>query len=192
MKRWYLVPVEEGPDWREVKYFKTRYGSGTIICKMWIRDYGRMNLALVLADVTDGQHTELMGYLDVVAFPANIDQQIDTALDTAIAILESLNIPAGWLTADMTYRQALRGLFRLFKLAGRLNAMFGDRIVTSGFTLDSRLNELPVVARQRLAAAAASAGIDTSDVLPSWTLRRALMVMANRWVDPVVKGGEVL
>lgn len=143
-------------------------------------DYGKEMTMLVGAEVTTEQHQAINANVDVTAIPANLDNSItSTALATVSAKLESLKIPADWMTTATTYRQALGVTGRIFQVLQRFDGMFNKTFFESSIGLDTRVNELTATQRNAIQNAATSFGLDTSFVTGPMLMREVL----KRWAD---------
>lgn len=145
------------------------------------RDYGMEPVFLVAAEVTNAQHTALAANVDVVTVPQNLDALINlTALATVQQRLEDLRIPAGWVTTSHTYRDVMRITGRVMQFFGRFQVRHLRTLFEAGITLDTRMNEMTQVQRDRIADVMASFGIDASWVTNTTTLRALLKGIADR------------
>lgn len=157
--------------------------------------YGFQPVYMVAADVSDPQDATLSGLADVRKVPDNLDSNPSAAGVTVVAnFLETLNVPAGWVTTALTWRQITRTVAGLFLFAQRLRSFLGNvRLVEAGVTLDTRFNQLPQATRQALTATAESFGYDTSSLGGTSTVRQILKVMADQWAaKPIHLGGITL
>jgi len=188
--RFYLIPMEEGPGFREVKYFRTRWGSGTIDAPMGVMDYGLMNVALVVSDVTAEQHDLLVSEIDVVSIPQNINENVSAiALPQVKAAIESLRIPADWITTNNTYRELLRMIASLFQFVQRYHGMHDEVLIDNQSQLDLRWNEIPQNRQQKIIATADFLGYDYSWVTNTMLVRTILKGLADAWGNKPFKIG---
>jgi hypothetical protein len=189
--RYYLVPIETVGEARGPKYLRWRFTENpTPLGVTWSgMDFGLEPAMLVRADVTGGQHTTLSANADVVSIPTNIDANITAdALPTVKAALETLNIPADWVTTAFTYRQVLRMVAGLFQFAQRHHGIHFERLFS--FNMDTQFSSLPLPVRQRLIATANSLNYDISGLSGSNTIRQILKDVADQWGDkPIILGG---
>lgn len=192
--RFYLIPIEivDGNK-RGPKYLKWRFTENVApLDVLWSgMDFGLEPVMLVQADVTPAQHTTLSGNADVISIPANIDNNITAgALSAVKAALETLNVPAGWVTTGFTYRQVLRMVAGLFQFAQRHHGAHSERLFSGGFNMDTQFSALPLAVRQRLIATADSLNYDTSGLSGSNTIRQILKNVADQWGSkPIIIGG---
>jgi hypothetical protein len=190
-KRLYIVPkigTGAGDDAYRPKYFKDLDGVS------WsAMDYGLEPHFLVASELTTDQHNTLVANADVIAVPANLDAQVGTNRDAVVDALETLNVPAGWVTTTMTYRKILKIVAAIMLFAQRLHGHGGIRIFESGITLSTKFNKLPAATRTKLIAAAQSMNFDTSSLAGTSTIRQILKAMADQWsVKDIKIGGLVL
>jgi hypothetical protein len=146
-------------------------------------DYGLEPTCLVVADVSDAQHTTLVANADVTAAPLNIDDTIANAAqrDTVRSKLEVLNIPTGWVDIGMTFRVVLRTVAQLMLFAQCYNRIANRRIIEPGYTLDTLINDIPLEVRQGLKAAADIRGYDFTGISLSWLYRQGLKFLGDQW-----------
>lgn len=184
--RFYLIPlIVPAPllD-REVKYM-----DALAIGPECHIDYGVHPVALVRIDVTAQQHSDLSANADVLSLPVNIDANLTAgAVTTTKTALETLNIPSGWVSTALTYRQVLSNVLRIFQLAKRISVGDLTKLVPDGFTLDNLVGDLPQGWRTALANKANAFGLDTSAVTLSTPLRTAIKNLADQWVGGISMG----
>lgn len=187
--RYYLVPENRAtPDTREPKYVNT---DATLAGLTWqAMDYGIEPVFILAADVTPAQHTALSGYSDVISIPANIDAAIGSgALSTVKTRMEALFVPADWVTAATTWRQALAAVLRMSQYMQRLHGLYGLQ-VSAGRSLDTAMSAVPSNIRTQMQLSAQSFGWDTSAITLSWTLRQVLTWAAAKFTAPVYFAGQ--
>lgn len=189
--RFYLLPIEQIDNARGPKYLKWRFGTGTLDVKWAMFDYGLINTALVMADVTTAQHNDLIANADVTAVPQNIDANITPAALPAVrSALESLRIPGNWATTATTYRELLRMVAGLFQVAQRHHGLHNQIIVPGNINMDMTWGDIPVAWRQNLQATADSFGYDYSQVTGGTSVRVILKHLADQWgAQPFYMGG---
>ena len=189
MIRFYLLPIEsvvleDGNIARGPKYFQWRLDPDPpgLAVKWGMMDYGLIDAALLVAEVTQEQHDTLLLNSDVTSPPENIDQNITSgAIPGVQAALETLRIPADWVTTAYTYRQILRMIAGLFQFAQRHHALHNEQLIDSQAQLDLRWNQIPIARRNRILATADSLNYDYSAVQPTWLIRRILKHLADQW-----------
>lgn len=143
--------------------------------------YGRENMYLVAADVTNGQHNTIIANTAITAIPQNIDANITAGALTAVKnALEAMTFPAEWVTTAFTYRQVLSLVGKLCLFMQRFDGRQRRAFFEAGITLDTTLGELTTGQRAALLDAATSLGIDTSAATGSATIRQALHVLAQQ------------
>ena len=143
-----------------------------------------------MAEVTQEQHDALVANSDVTAVPENIDQNITSGAIPAVkTALETLRIPADWVTTAFTYRQILRMVAGLFQFAQRHYGMHKEVLIDSQAQLDLRWNQIPLARRNRILATADSLGYDYSAIQPTWLIRRILKLLADAWGSQVFHFG---
>lgn len=194
--RLYFVPdvvdTSDGVERHHAKYFRDRFQVG--IPSLERKHFGFSGVFLVVADVSAAQHTELVGYADVVSVPADLDSTIDTAgeRDAVTAALEDLQIPVtNWVQIGQSYRYVLRVILHLFLFAKRFYANTGGLVlVGGGLTLNMLVSDIPTETKQALTQAANELGYDFSNVQNSDTYRQALKkIVLNREGISILFGG---
>ena len=188
--RIYFVPIEgteTKEDPRAPKYCDTIMAD--VMYSM--TDYGNESWCVVgYHNASPAQHSALIAETDVISLPENLDQQIGGARNTVESVLEAHNVPGDWVTANMTYRTALRYLRILFAVVQRAQGLQLGRIFGSGITLDTMWTELPTVAQNRLTIIADSFGFDKSGLTGASNVRQIMKALADQWpAVPLVIGG---
>lgn len=189
--RVYFVPVI-GDGLTIATPRRPKYISGVIAGAFQCMDYGNEPTMLVAAEVTNAEHTAIAANPDVVVVPANLNNTIGVNLAAVQAALDSLNIPADWITSGMTYRTVLKWIALLFLLCQRFQGLVGGRLFPAGITLNSTVGDLTVNVRQKLLQAAGSLHLDTSAITLAMTIRVALKTLANQISLPISLGGQAL
>jgi hypothetical protein len=190
--RFYLVPIltNDAGTARYPAYFWSLNNRDGIRVPWSMKDYGLIPAALVAADVTPEQHAQLIEHDDVTAPPIDIDQAISSAALSAVkAALESLRIPAEWVTTDYSYRQILRMVASLFIFAQRHYGLHNEQLIDSTNQLDLRWNQIPLERRNRIIATADSLEYDYSAVESTWLVRRILKHLGDQWGEQEVLFG---
>jgi len=194
--RYYIMPLlvivnERGPKYMKWTGLVSAGNPTGIDAPYQYVNFGLEPTCLVVADVTDVQHTSLNANADVTAAPVNIDDTIVNAAqrDNVRSKLEALNIPAGWVEIGMTFRAVLRPVAHLMLFAQRYHLIANRRIIEPGYTLDTLISDIPILVRQGLKAAATSLGYDFSGVSLAWQYRQGLKFLGDQWgVTPVLFG----
>lgn len=139
---------------------------------------------LVLADSTI--HTQIAADVDIQALSPEqatlaalqtwLDGQIGGGVSASLrSAIESDGIPIDDLTATSTRRALLRRIARCIMFAQRL---FGERdadaLTFARAALDATVAEVPLVARQRIAAWMQARGLDTSWITGTTPVRQVL------------------
>lgn len=198
MQRFYFIPVEANGAARGPKYLPWKYDPdppALVTPARWaMMDYGLINAALLVADVTTAQHTLLSAQANVAAAPEDIDSTITTAALTAVkAVLDALSIPTQWVQVGMTYRYVMRMVAGLFQFAQRHAGLHGERLIDTAAQLELRWDQVPLDRRQRVMATADALGYDYSGFLNTWLVKRILYELALQWgATPILIGGVSL
>lgn len=189
--RWYLLPIIgtgiTRADGRRPKYI------ADLGIRPWsMMDYGLLPVAILMADVTAQQHTDLTANSDVRAIPLNLDSTVGAGAVTATRnALEALSIPGNWVGASTTWRVVLRTTAGLFQFAQRVHGRFGVTLLESGVTLDTTWTQLPQGAKDILLTTAQELGIDTSQATGSTTLRQIFKAFGDAWGSKTLLMGGV-
>jgi hypothetical protein len=195
MFRFYLVPKIGGgpdhpngePDVPRAKYFGDMTGP-----EVHTMAFGLQPHVLVGADLSTFDHNTVVSNSDVIALPANLDQSVSAgALTTVQNALEAMNIPAGWVTTSMTYREVLRKVAKMMFFFQRLKGVGLARLLTGSVALNTQFQDLPLNARQRLIAAADSLNLDRSGMSGSTTIRQIMKAMADQLPHRMYCGIEI-
>lgn len=197
--RFYVLPLEvvidaDGAHTRRgPKYMNWRFTTNPtpIDCPWSLKDYGLVGHGIVCADIQPSDHTALVANNDVLALPVNLDTNpTQGQVNAAKTFLENRNIPAGWVTTALTYRQILKTILGILFFIQRVHTIMGrNHFADSGVTLDTTLGAIPVDARNALSQAATDMGFDTSGLTGTTTLRVALKSVADQWgARPMIFG----
>lgn len=184
--RFYVVP-KIGDGLTPFTAFRPKYTDADSVQVGWnvagrwqAIDYGLEQVFMLALDATGAEHTALTAQADVLAVPSPIAANVSAlALNTVQTKLEAGNIPADWVTTGFTYQQVLSRVLRIVSFMQRFRGIFGQ-LFAGGATLDTRINQLPLNARQALNTAAQSLGADTSSIQGTTLIRAALVIVADQ------------
>lgn len=155
--------------------------------------FGNGGHFLVSVDATADAHTAIAALPRVTALPANLDQNLTAgAVTTVQTALEARNIPAHWVSISLTYRQVLRVVAGMFQFAQIYYAQHTLNLFRGGVNLDTRVNQIPQVERDRLSSAAQAAGLDASGITGTTTVRQILRELGEQWLDRPIYLGDVI
>jgi hypothetical protein len=191
MIRFYILPIEviDTPTGlvRLPKYihqFDVSWG---------MMDYGGLiDAAILAAEVTQGQHEQLLSNPDVEAAPENIDQNIsDIAIPQVKAVMEQLRIPAGWVDNTYTYRQIFRMIAGLFQFAQHYYGIHKEPLIDNQGQLNLRWNQIPQDRQDRIIATADDLGYEYAEIQPTWLIRQVLKYLGDQWGDQTYHLGVV-
>ena len=195
--RYYVVP-KIGDGLTLATAFRPKYtdpgslGVGWNVGPFEAMDYGLEDVYFVALNLDVTQHNTLNSQPDVLAVPSPISSTVSAlALNTVQTKLEAGNIPADWVTTSMTYQQVLSRVLRIVQFMQRFQGVFG-RLFAAGATLDTRINQLPVNARQALNTAAQSMGADTSSIQGTTLIRAALVIVGDQVFPQGISFGGVI
>jgi len=190
-------PIFNGKPWRCVKYLGDTWLAARIDAsfapEVGLENiqssrhyYGANPVAIVIADVTPAQNTILSGKPDVLTVPANMDDDLSAgAVSTTQNFLESLHIPAGWVSTALTYRAVIRKILWLFMYVQAVQGLYNVPLVDSGtgITQSSTFERLPQAQQDAMTQAVNLLGFSTAGLQPSTTLRTLLKNLADQWGD---------
>lgn len=199
--RFYIVPnsvdfIEEhgsngtaGYNERRAKYFKD-----LALIQPSIRHYGQEGYCIVACDLSTIDHDYVSQNADVITFPVSLDNTPNTAnRNAAITALEARNIPAGWITAGMTWRQILRGVLKIILIIKDLNGgvEFLGRLFQNGVTMSTQFQDLPQDVRNKMIAFGNRRNLDVSSLSGASTIRQILRALAEQTPTPRLRGVTV-
>jgi hypothetical protein len=147
-------------------------------------DYGFQPFMLVAADVDGATDTAATAQPDVTRIPDNLDQLIGAgALSAVQTALENRNIPAGWVTAALSYRTVVRTIWGFFAFIQRYSVVSGNTnpILAASINLDTQFNQLPSGAQTNLQNTATSLGLSSAGLTGTSTLRQILKNISDQW-----------
>jgi hypothetical protein len=197
MLRYYLVDVVNVvrggvtvPNSQTAEHF----GTPTAGVEAAYMAFGQEGTMLVCADADVTTHAMLALLPRVTQLPADLDQNLTAGAVTVVeAALEARNIPAHWVSTSLTYRQVLRGVAGIFQFAKIYYRQHNLRLFRNGVNLDTRVNQIPQAERDRLSATAEAAGLDTSGITGTTTVRQILRLLGEQWLErPVPLGVGVI
>ena len=197
MLRYYLVNVVpeirggvEVPNSQTAEYF----GVPTAGIEASYISFGNEGTMLVCADTDEATHASLAALPRVIQLPEDLDQTLSAGQVTAVSnYLEARNIPAHWIDTSRTVREVLRGVSGIFQFAQLYTAMHSLTLFRGGVTLETRMNQIALVERNRLTEAAAAANLSTAGITLSSTIRQVLNVFGQQWLNrPVYIGRGVI
>ena len=175
MNRFYILPYIL-QTWAKGETKAPKYVIGNFT-EWGVIKYGSDDICICFIEgITQAEHDLLSAQPDVMAVPENLDQNLtQNAVDTITTFFESLNIPAQWINTNRTYREVLKVTIGLFQLNQRWAGLTnGSSIFKEGFNLNTRYNQLPQAARDRLLECFDSLEIDRSMLTNTSTMREAL------------------
>lgn len=189
--RFYIVPiVGSGQGFSAINAPAYIVSAGGLVLQNI--NYGGEPNSLVMADVTNAQNTTITANNDVIAIPANIENNVGVGAVTAVqTALESINIPGDWVTTAFTYRDILKFVGGLFFFAQRYYGLFGLRLFRGGVTLSTKFSDLPTNERQRLIDCASSLAYDTSALSGTSTIKQILRTIGLQWPRIILSRNEV-
>lgn len=197
MFRMYFVPMltvqgAHGTEHRP-KYF--RDGTLTPPPAIGLTDYGFEPTCAVGADLSPAQDAQVVAFADVNAVPFDLDSHPNAAGVTAVKnYLEANNIPAGWVTIALTWRQIVRNVLHFFSFAQAYGGEYSwqnplqtpPSFFAGGRTVDTQFGTIPVAMQNAMIAAADNftPKLDRTGLQPTTTFRTIFKSMADQ-MDPV-------
>ena len=177
--RFYIVPAI-GDGLTPATVIRPRYIHGQGLVGRWM-PFGLDGSYLCGVDVTPAQHNTISSQPDVLTIPQNLDATISgVALNAVKAGLESVKVPAEWVTTAMTYRQVLGFVGRVCLFLQRFRGMHRRKLHEAGITLDTTLGELTVAQRDAIRAVAEDFGLDYSGATLATTIRQMFRAVATQ------------
>lgn len=200
--RFYILPIETNStgDGRGPKYFKWGLPGwdpdpqNAIDCPWSMKDYGSINNAILCADISATDHTNLASNSDVLVIPTNIDNTLTvSARNVARNFLENYNIPAGWIATGTTYRSVLRTITEFFLFFQRITVILGHDINLPVGWMDLTIAQISGEIRSAMMQYADENNIDYSLVTQTTTMRSVMKYIADGWgTTPILFGLAVL
>ncbi len=192
--RLYIVPVVgvgTKSDLRRPKYFD----DGTLVPRpnYSAMDYGFEPWMVVGANLSVSDDATVVGQADAMAIPFNMDVLLTAGNVTTVQTkLEAINIPAGWVTTSLTWRQVVRIVLGMVAVMQRFAGLQGvTRIFAGGVTLNSTIGSLSQGVRNNLTLAATSQGLSVSGISGATTIRAALKILADQFTGRTFVFGGV-
>lgn len=187
--RYFLLPITTINSMRGPAYFRVGSqgdGTGALRCAWGMMDYGLMPIALLACRISGQEIEWLSSQTDVQTIPEDIDATIAPGVLQAVKdSLESMWIPAQWVTTSNTYRGVLRHVAGLFQFAKRHKGLHGEALMTGPPNLTATLGDVPIEKRQRIDATAVSFGYDQKpgygDINLSTTIHDVLKFFGDCW-----------
>jgi hypothetical protein len=189
--RLYIVPVIGSGvgihDARRPKYFATdANGLGTVgiitAGSTWSGvDYGLDNWMVVGANLSTSDDNLVVGEVDAFALPFDLAPTLNAQQVTNVQNkLESINIPAGWVTTSETWIHVVRITLGIFSLNQRINGTCHVDLFSGGINLNSTINTLPAALNTCLQNSVTSLGLTFNGIIGSTTIRNALKIIADQ------------
>ena len=130
MIRFYLLPIERGIDGntRGPKYFKWKYDPNPpgIDCLWSMKDYGSADICTLATDISQIDHDNLILNSDVYAFSDILDDLMSQSdRGELLDYCELQLIPADWIYAGITFREALKIITSMMLYNQRVCALMG-------------------------------------------------------------------
>jgi hypothetical protein len=136
----------------------------------------------VPAEITAAAHQELVDAADAFVLPENLDVQIGVNLLTVQNALESMELPADWIVATMTYRRVLKLVWATIQLFRRVAGIMNTTVpfIAGAVTLETQFQDIPLAGRTALLQVRDEEGIDDSELSSTSTLRQIIKTYADQ------------
>lgn len=195
-----LVPIigsgSSPRDSRRPKYF----GTPDVPENWGGTDYGFEPWMLVASDLSAASVTFLTAQGDAFLIPENLDAILTSGqVNTVQNQLESMNIPAEWVTTTLNWRFVIRVVLGLFRFMARFAAVYGNitgtnvRVFSGGVNLSRSFSSLSADVRSALITTADQLSLDRSGITGITTLRQILRSVGEQMaVVPLPIGDMVV
>ncbi len=158
-----------------------------------VLDYGTELTAIIgYKDFSATDHTTMSGKSDVLAVPANLDNNLTAgAVTQTETYLETIHIPGDWVTTAYTYRDVLRIVGGIFQFNQRYFGRYeGNIIEKASNNLELEWRDIPSGIRAEIQDVADSFPLDKGGVTATTKVRRILFLMGQQFNDmPIQLGG---
>lgn len=197
----FVCPTRGAGSGTRTDVFRPKFARGDVsIVRVGVLRFGRTDDCIMLIEASQTYLNTIAADPDhqLIATQANIDSALTAGQVSAIqSFLEARGIPADWLVAGETRRQALRGLAGMFLFSQRMEGQYGQswkqRLVQHGVTLNSEWQTLPLALQVELLTTGATLGYSGGSPSPTTTLRQILKAMGNLFQSkPIEIAGFVL
>jgi len=190
--RLYLVPVVGSgvtiQDARRPKYFHL---PGGIIApgQSWsAMDYGVEPWMIVGADLSGGDHALVVANADAFTVPATLDATLTAGQVTGVqTVFEAANIPTGWVTTALTWREVVRTVLGMFAFFQRLGSVYAagtgqplPPVFGRGVSLATTFSALPLALRTAMLSTATDLGVSSAGLTAGSSLRAMLKHLADQ------------
>lgn len=181
--RLYIVPVVgvgSRSDPRRAKYFDD--GTFSPPVDSAAMDYGFEPWMVVGANLSTTNDAIVVSKPDAFALPFDLTTNLTAGQVTSVQTkLESINVPAGWVSTSLTWVQVVRIVLGMFAFLARYAELHGvTRVFGGSVTLDTTIGSLSVGVRTDLTNAALSLGLSTVGITGTTTLRSALLLLGQQ------------
>lgn len=153
-------------------------------------DYGLEKWMVVGADLTSSDDLLVVGQADAFALPVDLGVQLNAAQVTSVkAKLEAINVPAGWVTAALTWVVVVRKVLGMFSWMQRVGQIYYDatgqflNVFSASVSLDTAFGSLPQAVQDAMTGAAQSFSFSTAGLTSGTTLRVILKAMADNFAN---------
>lgn len=127
--------------------------------------YGKEDVALVKADVTDEVAALIESNVDVVLFPADLNGKVSLAARESMQKrLAEMGIESGWIESTNNWREVLKHIERMCLLFGAVSGQITTRLFADDLKVDSYWNLVSLTQRNEMIAAWQAKGFNTSGI----------------------------
>lgn len=144
--------------------------------------FGREETWLSGADVTPEQQAAIDADPLIYSFPENIDTNLTAqGVQALSSYLEDVNVPAHWLNAGFSFREAIRIIAAMFQYMQRLEYLLGGRFFDANTGLNTKVSDFSPAQLSAATQAAIDLGFDTSGISGQTQIRNVMKNMADQW-----------
>jgi len=192
--QYFLIPVMAVENSRGPSYLRWRDNPDGLNVQWSCKDYGAIDMMICAVNADQADLDWLAAQADVYAFGQNLDEQMPQDERGVMAVyMESVAIPADWITPADTRRQAIRTITGMFLFSQRLHGITGQSPLDWGITLNTQFRNIEQQYQGAIREAFDTLGYDSSVLRDNWTLRVILKNAADQWADrPIHFGFTVL
>ena len=195
--RFYLLPIQvvtvNGQISRGPMYLLWRRNPTGIDCVWSHKDYGSIDLGVVMADATTAQHATIAAQANVYQFPENLDVTMTSAQRSTLSTyLEANAVPGTWIAAGDTFRTALRTVTAMFLFMQRLTVKAqGTNPLQWGIGLNTQWRNLTTEQQGWISESFTSMGYDASFIRGTTTMRLIIKNASEQWGEKPILFGPV-
>jgi hypothetical protein len=143
------------------------------------KDYGKQDVMLAGANLTDAQRVSLASHVDAFVFPADLDSTISASvLATVRSTVEGWKLPGNQIDTTWTWRQAIGFVGRIFYFSTAFDGIARRSFFEGNATLDTRVRNLATGNEEAFKGAWAQLGLPANLIGNQTTVREAFLAGA--------------